>query len=272
MNLNKIFCIVLIALIVSVSFSFIIFKKFIDYKETNPPVTSPGKEDCNIQGLVFHWQFDEIQEGVTPDSSVNGFDGKIMYFFNNKYLSKIVYGKPIITEEKKGNALQFNGKQWVSAGNRSCYNVDQFTISLWIFQENDNIYMPTIMAKSSWSGGNNGWWLCTTPKTRLLEMGIAWENGLIHAKSGYHLPLNEWHHVAVSVDNINHEIQFYVDGTPFGAKQTNVHEWSINWNHDLFIAGYDGSGRWSWPGKLDDVRFYTGLLLADEIYSIYAEH
>jgi len=50
-----------------------------------------------------------------------------------------------------------------------------------------------------------------------------------------------------------------------------VNKWLTNWNHDMFIGGYDGSGRWPWFGKLDDVRYYNTILTPEEIFSIYSE-
>jgi hypothetical protein len=272
---KSIFVIVCLCLVVSVAFSCFIFQKFVDYRTGQPPTTYADKNECSNDGLIFHWTFDALEDGVAVDQSRNAIHGKVQNFFNTKYLSDLLYGKPKIVEGRHGQSAQFDGRQWVSAGNKSCHTIEQFTIALWVWQDNDDIFMPTIMAKSSWYGsmeGYDGWWLCTTPKKRFLDMGIAWGNGKMHVESGYHLPLNEWHHIAVSMDNVNREVQFYVDGEPFGEKHTNVHKWLINWNHDLMVAGYDGSGRWSWPGKLDDVRFYGKVLSADEIRSIYNKY
>jgi len=45
----------------------------------------------------------------------------------------------------------------------------------------------------------------------------------------------------------------------------------VNWNHDLFIGDYDGSGRWPWDGKLDEARYYNKILSKEDIYRIYSE-
>ena len=100
-------------------------------------------------------------------------------------------------------------------------------------------------------------------------MAVAWGTSFTHIESGYKLPLKEWHHIAVTMNNKDHEVQFFVDGLPFGEKHTNVHEWLTNWNHELFIGDYDGSGRWPWDGKLDEVRFYNKILNEKEIFDIF---
>jgi len=267
----------LIIAVIALSFVVVLFfKTYVNYRTINPPLTYAEKSNCTIEGLVFHWKLDSFDNGITKDESVNGITGVQQAFFNNKYISKLFYKPPVLVEGKVGKALNFNGESWISAGNKSCYNTDKFTISMWVWQDGDSdIYMPTLMAKSSWHGssdGYDGWWLCTTPNEHYVDMGIAWGNGKTHISSGYQLPLNEWHHIAVTMDNQHHTAQFYIDGKPYGELQTHVQKWLNNWNHDLLIAGYDGSGRWSWPGKIDDVRFYSIVLTADAISTIYSEY
>jgi hypothetical protein len=259
-----------VTLLGTVLTSYVILQRFIDYRTWIPPITRPDKEECTTKGLVAHWKFDRIHEGARTPDDISRYDGQFQARLNMKYLSKIIYGFPEHTEGKKGKALHLNGKHWISGGNQSCFNVEKFTIALWVWQENEDLVVPTIMAKSAWEG-YDGWWLCTT-KDRYLDLGIAWGNGFTHVKSGYQLPLKEWHHIAVTVNNTDNEVQFYVDGRPLGDKHTGVHNWLINWSHDLFIGEYDGSGNWPWFGKLDDVRFYANTLLsAEEIFAIYSD-
>jgi hypothetical protein len=191
-------------------------------------------------------------------------------------LSHLIFGYPKLVDGKVARALEFKGRQWVSAGNDQCFVAEQSTLAAWVWQESDDEQaapVPTIMAKSSWP--TNGWWLCSTTQgiqaaSRYIDVGIAWGNGLKHVESGYQLPLREWHHIAVTLDNLNHQAQFYIDGKPFGPLHINVPRWLTNWDHDLFVGEYDGSGRWPWVGKLDEVRFYNRVLTAPEIASVFS--
>jgi len=261
------------------------YKKYI---EDNPPITITNPEKCSASGLVAHWKFDEINNNITPDSTEHHKNGTLKYWLSD--LTKILYGAPKIVKGVDKNGLEFNGRQWVSAGNDSCFSTETFTISAWIWQDNDYVQgpgkithrpwpynVPTIMAKGSWP--YDGWWLCSTTTDadgkmhyRDIDIGIAWGDGFTHVKSGYQLPLREWHHVVVSMDNKRHEAQFYIDGKIFGAKQTGIPNWLVNWNHDLFLGEYDGSGRWPWEGRLDDVRFYNKVLSNEEALAIYSPH
>jgi len=266
---NKIIIVLIIACCLLTIILGIVVKKFGHYQRINPPLTAPDKGVCTTSGLISHWKFDSLDNKITQDSSGNNNTGKVQYFFlHDDFFSKLFFGTPEVVEGPKGNALRFNAKNWISGGNKSCYNVDKFTIALWVWLDNyDNI--PTIMAKSSFVG-YDGWWLCTTNKTGFIDLGIAWGNGFTHVKSGYKLPLNEWHFLAVTVDNTKQKVQFYIDGAPYGKIHTDVPKWLINWNHDMFIAEYDGGGYWAWPGRLDDVRFYSEILSSEEVQSIYS--
>jgi hypothetical protein len=252
-----------------VAASFVIRTSYKQYRN-NPPVSLVNAEKCSVKGLVAHWRFDEIIDGATPDSSDQYNIGRFKYWFRDQ--TRFVFGAPKVIKGMDGNGLEFGGKQWVSGGNNSCFATETFTISAWVWQDRDDMVVPTIMSKSSWPS-YDGWWLCSaTQGVRDIDIGIAWGNGYTHIKSGYQLPLREWHHIAVSMDNFRHEAQFYIDGKIYGAKHKNVPNWLVNWNHDLFLGEYDGSGRWPWFGKLDDVRFYNKVLSNEEAQQIFSLH
>jgi hypothetical protein len=243
-------------------------KRLLDDYRWAPNFSVAGPEKCTVNGLVAHWKLDEVANGTTPDSSEHKNVGRFKYWFRDGLRS--ILGAPKVVQGADGNGLEFKGRQWVSGGNNSCFSTETFTISAWVWQDRDDKEIPTIMGKSSWPY-YDGWWLCsTTQGLRDIDVGIAWGNGFTHVKSGYRLPLKEWHHIAVSMDNVNHEAQFYIDGKAFGEIHRNVANWLVNWNHDLFLGEYDGSGRWPWFGKLDDVRFYNKVLSVEEAQAIYS--
>lgn len=242
-------------------------RRFYEYQGGNPPISLFRKDRCKQPGLVGHWKFDEVRGRMTPDSSSAHNDGTLgvtpgLFAEWRTPFSKVVDGKV-------GKALDFPSKQWVSAENSACFATEQFTVAAWVLLDDPGV-VPTVISKSAWP--YNGWWLCTTTmnpqgRERFVDFGISWGSDFTHVESGYQLPLHEWHHIIASLDNINQEAQFFIDGKP-GKKQTNVHKWLVNWDHDLFIGDYDGSGRWPWKGKLDDVRFYNKTLTEPEALAI----
>ena len=254
---------------------------YVEYRHSNPPVKTcrVKKVEKPETGLISYWTFDNVYDNKVEDESGNRNTGRIGSAINRHFIKKMIksyfdvdyiLGIPRIVEGVKGNAIRVNGRQWIAGGNIDAYNTNTFTVSVWVWRDNDMYSVPTIMAKGSWPYFD-GWWLTTKPEERGIDMGIAWGVDFEHIESGYELPLREWHHVAVTMNNVDHEIQFFIDGMPFGEKHENVHEWFVNWNHDLFVGDYDGSGRWPWDGKLDEVRYYNKVLSEDEIFNIYNE-
>ena len=238
----------------------------LNYRTYYPP---NGKKinSNNIKNnqLVSYWKFDDLKERVTYDYSGNENHAILKSYLGFGFL----YGYPSLIEGKDDNALEFNGTSWVSGMNLNQYNINRFSVSVWVWMDDDQTNdVPTIMAKGNWST-LDGWWLCTKPGTRFVDMGIAWGESFKHIESGFELPLKEWHHIAVVMDNVDNEIQFYIDGLPYGQKHTGVNKWLINWNHDLYIGDYDGTGRWPWVGRLDEVMFFNRKLTDIEVYEIY---
>jgi hypothetical protein len=262
--------VITIGLLISVSYL------FNNYWTGQPPTTrhSKKKEPRLAHEPISHWNFESTNSFYLNDVEGNKHLGNVKSKIHLQYPRKILnrflnanssLGMPEIVEGIKGNAIELNGNHWISGGNLSEYNTHTFTISTWVWRANDDDVVPTFMAKSSWP--YDGWWLCALEGS--IDMGIAWSESNTHIKSGYELPIKEWHHIAVTMNNETHEIQFFIDGLPFNDKHQNVPEWDINWNHDLFIGDYDGSGIWSWSGKIDETYYFDRILSHEEIYSIY---
>jgi Concanavalin A-like lectin/glucanases superfamily len=246
-------------------------KDFTNYQADHPPGMEfkPGR--CTSRGLVAHWKFDEISATKTPDASGQGNDGE--FGIPLKPFAKYRYARANLVPGRIGKALDFQLQQWVLAENSACFANDEASFMAWVWMD-DSALVPTIAAKSAWP--LDGWWLCTTTmfpqkRERFLDLGIAWGSDMTHVESGWQMPLKEWHHVAVTMDNERHEVEFYVDGALFGEKHTNVHKWVVDYANPFVVGDYDGSGRWPWHGKIDDVRVYNRVVTADEVRAAYAE-
>lgn len=249
----------------------IVSKELLSYQVDNPPIVPFHSGRCPDRGLVAHWKFDELIDETASDVSGNGNIAVVGRGFNP--FARFLSGQPKIAPGHIGNSVELERKQWFLAENSSCFATDEVSVMAWVWMESST-YVPTILAKSSWP--LDGWWLCTTTnppqsKSRFLDLGIAWGSGVTHVESGYQLPLREWHHVAVTMDNLQHEVQFYIDGKPFGQKHTNVHPWTVNFRSNLVVGAYDSAGRWPWHGKLDDMRIYNRVASEAEIKAAYQE-
>lgn len=245
-----------------------------------PPMVSLMDCKRDAGNEVLSWNFDQVNGHLAPDQSVNKIDGILGSLFDRHRLFFAIpqelrnFAVPRQVDHGKGKALEFNGRNWVKAENSKCFTGDKFTIAVWIWKKKEappregDWFVPTIAAKSRWP--SSGWWLCTEPNTSNLDMAVTWGESRKHIHSGYAIPAEEWHHVSVTMNKVDHEIQFFIDGKPYGDKHTNVPDWLTNWEQDLYVGEYDGTARWPWVGRLDNFHFYATVLAADEIVALYA--
>jgi hypothetical protein len=238
--------------------------------ETPPSQTPFVAGKCKASTLVGHWNFDHLsQDGrVAADSSGHANDARLERA--DRLFASLRFGPPTTVEGVAGRAIKLSGRQWLGAGNNDCFTAERFTLALWMWLD-DVGTVPTVVSKSSWP--HNGWWLMTTtrgfqPADRYLDLGLLWPGGSAHVHSGYQIPLREWHHVVVTVDNERREVQFFVDGKPL-PRHTDVPRWQVNWDQELVIGDYDGSARWPWVGRVDDVRFYNHVLGEVDAMALY---
>ncbi|HEX2825671.1 MAG TPA: LamG domain-containing protein [Burkholderiales bacterium] len=237
---------------------------------------TPARSDfvagkCSAPSLVGHWRFESLPDAV-GDMAIDdsGYSNHARLEVARLPLSRLRYSPPAQAAGIDGRAVEVSGRQWLGAGNSDCFTTERFTVAVWIWlDEVGNV--PTIVGKSAWP--HNGWWLMTTTRgiqadDRYLDLGVAWPGGTAHVQSGYQVPLREWHHVVVTVDNLQREVQFFVDGK-LVSRHTDVPRWHVNWDHELVIGDYDGSARWPWIGRIDDLRFYNHVLSEADCVALY---
>jgi hypothetical protein len=245
------------------------------------PILYIDKCGSDTVGEIFHWSFDDGQKAIAKDASGHGHDGRPGSLAENHNIflrlpkSLTRFANPDPVDGVAGKALRFNGKNWVDAGNNLCYTTDKFSIAMWFYKDKQrpvvegDWFVPTLAAKSNWP--STGWWLCTQPNTNNLDMAVSWGPARKHIHSGYEIIPEQWHHVAVTMDNVAHEIVFYIDGKQFGDRHGDVPVWLTNWDQNLYVGDYDGTARWPWFGRIDEVHYVAGVLTAEAVGSLYTK-
>lgn len=203
------------------------------------------------QDMVSYWPFDSLNGNITPD----------IWGKNDGVVTGAVLAKGII-----GNALQFDGNDFVTTGKTNLNIGGPLTISLW-FKPDGNIQCrQTLVGKGGWAsgwrieyeapvssaGGDN----CGTGGKGLNKISIfATPEGVCSNKS---ISIKRWNHIALTY--YPSVIKLYIDGHLDNTVNTNTNIPNINNN----VLGFD------YRGLIDEVQIFNKSLTAKEIKEIYA--
>ena len=236
--------------------------------------------------LVFHGAFEKMAKIKKGRHSVDG----IKDFYGN------VDQIPEIVNGIKGNAFKFSKDyDHLHITNKLIPNLewtDPFSFSLWVnTNKRKEGFSQTLIANS---GGKNelwrGWeaYLDDQNKLNLRMINVSPSN-LIHIRSVDSLQLNEWHNLSLSVDGSGKAagIHLYHNGKEIQKvgvidnlyktmlpTHRDREKGFISTKRDLVIGrSYEGStGDYGlFNGKLDELKFYKGVLTPFEVQSIYSE-
>ena len=154
-------------------------------------------------------------------------------------------------EGQEGSALQFSGEGYVDLGYRDA--IGDWTIGMWV-KAGDTVGTNAVLVSSSVSEIKLDQWN-KTGKVGITEAGVA------DHTFDYSAPKGEWVHLTFVGDSngttlyVNGEEQDHLDATIDGPM------YRLGASSGSSITGYLN-------GSLDDVRFYTRALSADEVAEI----
>ncbi|MGH1404827.1 MAG: LamG domain-containing protein [Alphaproteobacteria bacterium] len=229
--------------------------------------TGIGPKSTLSSGLVGHWTLDETSGASIADSAGSN-TGTWTDGVNNDVAEETTTGQ-------NGAALTFDGTDdEIIIPHFALSGTSGLTIASWVYLDNA-VTDPRIISKNDtafnsghdWalfmddSGGNE------RLTTRLRTSGNSAAHRFI---SSYNLPLDEWHHVAVTYNETTALISMYVDGV-FHSSQTHPDGGPIdagNTGRNIAIGNSGAGGRF-WDGMLDDIRVYERPLSASEISKLY---
>lgn len=205
----------------------------------------------NTAGLVANWKFDETSGSTIIDNSSNNLGGSFVGSVGRVSSSAFAGA---------GNALSFNGGQFVQVNDNAAINSMQnnLTIEAWIYQTDNN--NNTIIDRANYNFlfeiNPNG-----APGLGFYNPNHGW------SYSTTSIPVNQWVHVAVTWDNATHSLKFYKNG---------VLTDNFNKPNSLFFnAGPINIGRQEpngcqcniMNGQIDDLRLWNTTRSQAEIQS-----
>jgi len=237
--------------------------------------------------LIFHAAFEKMTKIEKRRHSV---DGKKDFFGGIDQMPEIVPGI-------NGNAFQFTkDHDQLYITNKLIPNIewtDPFSFSIWLnTSKRKEGSSQSLIANS---GGKNDLWrgwecyLDDQNRVNLRLINVAPSN-LIHVRSVDSLQLNAWHHLTLTLDGTGKTegVQFFHNGKEIETEGVidNLYKTIkptyrdrkkgfVSAQRNLIIGkSYEGStGDYGlFTGKLDELKFFRGVLTPFEIKSIYSEN
>jgi hypothetical protein len=204
--------------------------------------------------LIGHWKFDEVNAGVTPDSSGFGNDGTLIGAIEQ--VPGVIDG-----------ALQFpGGSARVEIGDVLPFDAmfTEFSVALWV-KRVDVEYPTTFLIGKMGLGGNRGWQV-SAPRGG----GLGFEYFDSPSGTGYsttisHDLIDDFTHVAV-VFKTNDFVDIFINGSLVVHDTTGVSS-VLNGAvaRPLMIGNRGDLQGESFQGGIDDVRIYDHALTEEEV-------
>jgi hypothetical protein len=213
-------------------------------------------------GLVGYWKFDEGSGITAYDGSGNGNNGTI-------------YGATWV-DGKCGKALKFdNISEYINIPDSNSLDIgtSDFTLIAWVYRE-DRSGFPygagAILSKSLLGSPPPGYFFGTLNNGSIyfeLTRSPGGPSNFVKGVSNVPVPLNEWHHVAITFQR-DGNATFYLDDNQVGITDISGRTGDISNDRPLLIGESE-----TYPnqlnGTLDDVKIYNRSLSSEEIRRDY---
>jgi hypothetical protein len=231
----------------------------------------PAPQDA-ADALLAHWKLDDPQDStIAADAAPRALRGKLA-------------AGPSWTTGQIGGALAFNGKgahlALPNSPELDKLQEESFTIMAW-FKADDvppgteaqNNASYAVVIKAGWHEGLH----YTNEKKMAMDHWLKGdtEDEPVSAgtESESELEPGRFHHVAGVVDRKSGTTRVYVNGSLDGTEEWEAGRAARNFEGGPWRVGIaePDAEDWGWPAKgaVDDVRFYSRALTAEQIRAIY---
>jgi len=201
--------------------------------------------------LVGLWHFDEGEGPTAYDSSGNNNDGTI---------HEAIY----IPDQWGGQTLSFDGEDdYVEVTDLTRLDITgDLTIEAWIVADVIDTYKSIVVKGDAYDEGiiNYGLQIQAESTSGTLRFFV-YDGGYKYVDSTSQVPINQWCHVAVTVDTTNDKVKFYIDGLPAGIRDFSASLPVSTSTLEIGRHRHATEGAYQYfDGKIDEVRIYDCAL------------
>lgn len=226
------------------------------------------------KGLIAHYPLDVLEGLNSPSAIAQHRPAKA----NVKIISELI--KPVLGAGKAGQALQFDGKNYMSLGDVGDFEEsDHFTISAWVKPTQRPEKLAGLLARRNGEQKRGGYELVMS-STGSLQAGLFHDKNKEKAvvESLGKLPIGSWSHISMTYDGSGAAagIDIYINGRRQATRTLfdELQRKSILNGNDFLVGNWTprraNSGRYQGfeEGWIDEVRIYNRRLSAVEIGTI----
>jgi hypothetical protein len=209
-------------------------------------------------GLVASFSFEEKDGDQVADNVDPNRTAKIL-------------GKVARELGKFGQALDFQGQTHVDAGQIGNFDSHQpFSLAAWFFPASND--PTTILSKMDEANAYRGYDVILEAGKVACHVSHHWPDKAFKVVTKDAVPLNNWHHVAVTYDGSREAggLRIYVDGQlqPLDVTTNNRLDGSLQTDKPFHIGRRTTSA--PFQGRIDEVQVYATALTADDAAALAA--
>jgi Concanavalin A-like lectin/glucanases superfamily len=208
-----------------------------------------------VIGPLTQWKLDEDTGSIATDEMPEGLDGSIT--------------GAVWVSGKSGSALSFDGvDDGINMGDVLDLGTSDRSITLW-FKTSDTSAAPRCILSKGYSTTSNQHSIYILPSGKL---GVIMDITGTDREVGSNIAVNDgqWHHVALTIDR-DDMMKMYLDGELISSADISMDAAvDAQDGYDFYLGRTWGHGGQPFPGSLDEVKIFTGVLSEQEVFDDYA--
>src|ERR1043166_3170246 len=217
----------------------------------------PAAPAAPTAGLSGYWSFDD---GTASDNSGNGNNGTLV-------------NGPSPLAGKSGQALNFNGNQYVNVGNLLNPGNGDLSVFAWVRTTQGGGFNMIVSKRDSSGSNNSGYQLFQNSSGGPSFTFADGNSNRVRVDStGPRINDNNWHLVGVVFTRSGNGV-LYVDGAVAANGAGSITSQTGNANNSLPLRfgteNQNSNSVFNWVGGIDEVRIYNRALSAQDITDLY---